>query len=167
MPKAHRLAICRACDGLPSPAWSLRPCKRCGGSGLEPKQARYLAWLHTLPCCRCGSAGPIEAHHEWAVGGRAYGQKEPDHQAVPLCRPCHERRTRGCGRENFWGLGWEPGNALIALFAVLRRCYEHEHAIACLRVASSTRAVGADHSQAHEGCDLELHALLGRLDCDG
>jgi len=161
MPKARRLSVCRDCEGQPAPAWSLRPCKRCAGSGLDRKQSAYLRWIRTLTCARCGNGGYIEAHHERACSSGAYGQKEPDHQAAPLCRPCHERRTRGEGRVAFWGLDCDPANLwLDDLFAVLRRCYEGNHAVTFLPATGGARAVVLERGQAREGCDIELRRLL-------
>src|SRR3990167_3085858 len=161
------LKVCRACEGRPSPAWSLRPCKRCGGSGLERKQPRYLAWLHGIPCVRCAATGspgnPIEAHHERSNSSGAYGQKESDIQAVPLCRDCHDRRTRRDGRAAFWGHGEDLSAWLAALFAVLRACYEDGHRAAIVPGPNGyARVLIAEDGQARAGCDLDLHALVDR-----
>jgi len=46
----------------------------------------YMAWIRTLPCICCGSRLFVEAAH---VGDRAFGQKCPDTETLPLCRKHH------------------------------------------------------------------------------
>lgn len=52
--------------------------------GRDPK---WLAWVRTFPCCKCGRPGPSEAHH--TTFGRGKGQKAPDRESMPLCLRCH------------------------------------------------------------------------------
>ena len=51
-----------------------------------PRNARYLAWIRTLPCIVCGSDRAIEASH---TGPHGLGQKSSDYSAVPLCIKHH------------------------------------------------------------------------------
>ena len=56
--------------------------------GSDPK---YLAWLHTQPCVALmlgAHGGPIEAAHHRNMTG--LGRKEPDRNAIPLCRKHHQ-----------------------------------------------------------------------------
>lgn len=50
------------------------------------RDAKYLAWLRTLPCCACHRPPPSEASHH---GRRGIGLKASDHEALPLCSACH------------------------------------------------------------------------------
>lgn len=72
---------------------------------MAGESPRYLSWLRTQPCARCGVGYGIEAHHPlWATtyspeetrpakaieGARkGKGQKCHDHFALPLCLKCH------------------------------------------------------------------------------
>ncbi|MGQ7249547.1 DUF968 domain-containing protein [Halomonas sp. V046] len=51
----------------------------------------YLAFVRTLPCCRCGAPAD-DAHHviglHWGLSGM--GTTAPDSFAMPTCRPCHQ-----------------------------------------------------------------------------
>jgi len=50
----------------------------------------YLAWLHTQPCVGWHDCdGPIQASHLRHHTG--LGLKEPDRNAVPMCRGLHEQ----------------------------------------------------------------------------
>ena len=56
--------------------------------GKDPK---YLAFLHTLPCCVCESYGveqwtPTEAAHS---GEHGLSQKCPDNEALAICKHHH------------------------------------------------------------------------------
>lgn len=70
----------------------------------------YLAWIRTLPCCRCGRI-PVEPFLNEAAhtGARAYSQKAPDEQAVPLCGRCH--RTDKDSQTN-QSRGWFERNGI-------------------------------------------------------
>jgi hypothetical protein len=61
------------------------------------RNARYLAWIRTLPCVVCGVIRGIEASH---TGPHGLGQKSPDSSAVPLCSLHH--RT---GKDSYHKLG--------------------------------------------------------------
>ena len=61
------------------------------------RDARYLAWIRTLPCLVCGATRGIEASH---TGPRGLGQKSPDTSAIPLCHQHH--RT---GSDSYHRLG--------------------------------------------------------------
>jgi len=51
------------------------------------RDAQYLSWIRTLPCCMCGKNSPSEAHHS-KTGGT--GIKASDYTAIPLCREHHQ-----------------------------------------------------------------------------
>ena len=61
------------------------------------RNARYLAWIRTQPCCVCGSKRAVEASH---TGPHGIGQKPPDSSAIPLCANHH--RT---GNDSYHRLG--------------------------------------------------------------
>jgi hypothetical protein len=61
------------------------------------RNARYLAWIRTLPCLICGARRGIEASH---TGPHGLGQKSPDLSAIPLCTRHH--RT---GKDSYHKLG--------------------------------------------------------------
>ena len=55
------------------------------------RSPEYLAWIRTLPCCRCGGPGG-DPHHviglNWGLSGM--GTKAPDSYVMPACRACHQ-----------------------------------------------------------------------------
>lgn len=57
-----------------------------------PRDAKYLQWLRTQPCCMCryeprdGYKYLMHAHHT-TTGGMSI--KGSDMEAVPLCFACH------------------------------------------------------------------------------
>jgi hypothetical protein len=66
--------------------------------GMKPtRNAKYLAWIRTLPCLVCGRTTGVEAAH---TGPHGVAQKSPDTSAVPLCVRHH--RT---GRDSYHKLG--------------------------------------------------------------
>jgi len=54
------------------------------------RSVAYLQHVRQHDCCNCGAPGPSDPDH---VGPRGVGQKTSDYNCVPLCRPCHRRRT--------------------------------------------------------------------------
>lgn len=67
------------------------------------RNARYRAWIRTLPCLVCGQTG-AEAAHTGDDGGLAL--KSSDYSCVPLCADCHTMRPDSYhrhpgGREGF------------------------------------------------------------------
>jgi len=52
------------------------------------RDARYLAWIRSLPCMICHTTITCDPHHI-VTGG--VGQKCSDYWTVPLCRKCHDR----------------------------------------------------------------------------
>lgn len=72
---------------------------------LIPKSAesngRYLAYIRSLPCEKCGSVPPCEAHHQPAIGHGSMGSKCSDYRAIPLCSSCHHI-LHTVGRHTFW-----------------------------------------------------------------
>lgn len=94
------LRPCDLCGGADA---GVATCRRCEGTGWDRTQRPYLAWVRRLPCLGCGRGGPSDAHHEWLdASDHGVGFRAPDHQALPLCRRCHRRRTDG-SRDAFWG----------------------------------------------------------------
>lgn len=47
-----------------------------------PRDSKYLKWLSTQPCCRCGGNYGVVGHHT-STGGTSL--KGSDYEAVPLC----------------------------------------------------------------------------------
>lgn len=48
---------------------------------------KYLAFVRTKPCARCGAPAPSDPHH---IVSRMWREvKRNDYLALPLCRPCH------------------------------------------------------------------------------
>lgn len=73
---------------LPSPPELARPELRPQPRPKGPaRDAAYLRWVASLPCCHCGRRSGIEAHH-WAPR-RGVSQKVHDYRTVPLCREHH------------------------------------------------------------------------------
>ena len=81
------------------------------------RDARYLAWVRTLPCEICG--GLAEAAHTGADGGMR--QKASDFTCIPLCHRCH--RT---GKQAYHAIG--------------RRAFEALHMIDCAAVVMRLNA---------------------------
>ena len=52
----------------------------------RPRDRAYLTWIRSLPCFLCGTRFRVEAAH---VGPRAFGQKCPDREVLPICRWDH------------------------------------------------------------------------------
>jgi hypothetical protein len=53
------------------------------------RSRRYLDFLRSRPCCRCGLASPSEVHHlrKGADGGT--GLTPSDSYGLPACNRCH------------------------------------------------------------------------------
>ena len=51
-----------------------------------PRDRPYLDWLRTQPCAACSRPPPCDPSHH---GRGGVGIKAPDHDAIPLCRSCH------------------------------------------------------------------------------
>ncbi len=83
------------------------------------RDAKYLAWIRTLPCAACGRHAPSEAAHTGDDGGMS--QKASDYSAIPLCPGCH--RT---GR--------------FAYHRLSRAAFERAWAIVCAGVVARLRA---------------------------
>ena len=71
----------------------------------EGKDAGYIAWLHTLPCCVSGVTDRIIAHHPTVARGRM-GRKEDDATAVPLTEEMRSDQypdaLHKIGERKFW-----------------------------------------------------------------
>ncbi len=70
------------------------------GGPAQPKtpparDAAYLAFVRTLPCCVCNLPNHTESHHAPAPGHGAKGLKCSDYRAIPLCLYCHRRHHGG------------------------------------------------------------------------
>lgn len=50
------------------------------------RDAKYLAFLRTLPCAICSTPPPSQSHHSETGGISLVGS---DHSAYPVCLPCH------------------------------------------------------------------------------
>jgi hypothetical protein len=72
----------------------VRPAKR---NSLRPawKVAKaYHQWLRGRPCFICGEAEERrEAAHTPDPQSKGIGTKAADHNAIPLCVPCHRKHT--------------------------------------------------------------------------
>jgi len=68
-----------------------KPPKRATKSTGPARNARYRAWIRSLPCCLCGLEPAGEAAHTGRDGGM--GQKASDYSCVPLCRNCHTQNA--------------------------------------------------------------------------
>lgn len=69
-----------------------------------PRNAKYLAYIRTHSCCRCGyppGQGNIHAHHVRLGAGAGMGMKPSDYNAVPLCAACHAK-NHNTGERTFW-----------------------------------------------------------------
>lgn len=69
------------------------------------RSEKYLLFLRTLPCCKCGrSKSPYldvtPAHQELYQEG-SIGDKSDDLVALPLCTECH-RLEHQVGKKTFW-----------------------------------------------------------------
>lgn len=63
------------------------PKKATHSTGKPPRNARYRAWIRSLPCASCGIEPAGEAAHTGSDGGMS--QKSSDYSCVPLCSQCH------------------------------------------------------------------------------
>lgn len=68
------------------------------------RSQRYLAFVRSLPCSRCGDQ-PSQAHHLKGTGNMSgAGLKAPDWASMPLCPRCHEEMHRS---PDLWARQWE------------------------------------------------------------
>lgn len=58
----------------------------------------YTDWLRQRPCCSCGRHG-VQVHHKTGAG---MGLRSHDHDAMPLCIPCHSDLHCLTGRFATW-----------------------------------------------------------------
>jgi hypothetical protein len=61
---------------------------------------RYLKFVRTLPCSKCGAWPPNQAHHLLVEGMKI---KAHDHEAMSLCVLCHEQLHKLSGHFKGWG----------------------------------------------------------------
>lgn len=61
----------------------------------------HLAFIRSLPCCRCGRSPSQAAHVRMGTGG-GMGMKPDDRYTVPLCAD-HHREQHQVGEKAFWG----------------------------------------------------------------
>lgn len=64
------------------------------------RDRKHLDWLKTLPCIKCNALPCDPAHIPKEMQG-TLADKVDDNQAVPLCRPDHDRQHR-IGHLRFW-----------------------------------------------------------------
>ncbi len=50
------------------------------------RNARYRAWIGSLPCAACGTLQNVEAAH---TGPHGFGEKASDYTCIPLCAEHH------------------------------------------------------------------------------
>lgn len=82
----------------------------------KPKRdARWLSFIRSLPCCMCLAPPPSEAHHSLAHKP-GLGMKASDHHTLPLCggpQGCHAGLHTYQGRFKGWTReqrkAWERG----------------------------------------------------------
>ena len=63
------------------------------------RSKKYLAFIRTKPCIKCGNTETVAHHEPLHSGGK--GIKGPDCFTVPLCVKCHDQRHRE-GSYYFW-----------------------------------------------------------------
>lgn len=85
------------------------------------KDARWLNFIRSLPCCMCLKPAPSEAHHSLAHKP-GLGMKASDHHTIPLCggpQGCHACLHTYRGRFQGWTKqmrkDWE--RAKVSLYA--------------------------------------------------
>jgi hypothetical protein len=61
--------------------------------------AKYLAFIRRQPCSACGHAPPSDPHHRPGAG---MGARSHDHEAIPMCRMCHDDVDRFAGMFTEW-----------------------------------------------------------------
>lgn len=64
-----------------------------------PRDVKYLKFVRTLPCCRCGTTYNVQSHHTDTGGIALVGS---DYSAVPLCLPCHSTLHQKHGKAGYW-----------------------------------------------------------------
>ena len=68
------------------------------------RNAKYLAWVRSLPCFLCGGLSG-EAHHIKGIGHLSgAGLKASDVYVMPLCNTCHGDMHR---KPELWPTQWE------------------------------------------------------------
>lgn len=67
------------------------------GDSRPLRDAKYLAWIRTLPCAVPNCGRRSEAAH---TGGHGLAQRASDRRAIPLCAG-HHREYRQLGRRRF------------------------------------------------------------------
>lgn len=70
-------------------------------SKKPPRNARYRAWIRSLPCLVCDTTIGVEAAH---TGPHGFGEKASDFTCIPLCREHHRTGNEALdkiGREAF------------------------------------------------------------------
>ncbi len=79
----------------------LKPKRSTPRKSGRVRDEAYLDAVRALPCYVCGWEAPSDPDHQ---GEHPYGRKANDDTAVPMCRPCHSKRTDGY--IPFLGEGW-------------------------------------------------------------
>ena len=54
------------------------------------RDAKYRAWIRTLPCAVCGKRAPSVVMHQRILQGGGTGMKPSDYETLPGCQYCHD-----------------------------------------------------------------------------
>ena len=54
------------------------------------RDAKYRAWIRTLPCAVCGKPAPSLVMHQRILQGGGTGMKPSDFETLPGCQTCHD-----------------------------------------------------------------------------
>jgi hypothetical protein len=88
----------------------------------RPRNIPFLAWLKTKSCACCGQRKGIEAAHIGTTESakqKAFGQKFPDWESIPLCILDHKEGKRSIhkmGATNFFEYWGMDRDGIIALY---------------------------------------------------
>ncbi len=95
------------------------------------KDERFLAYVRTKRCCRCGGMPPVQAAHlRGAQPGldkrpTGMGERPDDRWSIPLCPSCHldgPDALHKTGEANFFRhLGFDPFRLAEALYDEYRQ----------------------------------------------
>lgn len=70
---------------------------------IAARDKKYLTWIKSQPCAKCGQIPPSFPAHQRIAGGGGEGLKPSDYEALPLCDTCHKREHMGA--ISFWNQG--------------------------------------------------------------
>ena len=95
----------------------------------QPREtdAKFLAFIRTLPCCACGRSPPAQAAHirmgslRYNKRGVGIGERPSDFWSLPVCVGCHmddNNSIHRAGEGTFWRrIGIDPFALAIKLYA--------------------------------------------------